>query len=132
MPPTSRSPSTPSAIRRGATARALAAIGSLAALDPAARAALSEGPDFDLDVLLASYRAASVATSREVYERLLGLNASGHGALTRAIRAGYVARNTTDAFQRDSVMTWSDYRRGLRTIFHRVKVGELAASTAAA
>jgi hypothetical protein len=79
---------------------------------------------------LAAYRAASVSTSRDLYERLLGLNAGAHGALTRAIRGWYVARNTTAAFERDSVMTWSDYRRALRAIFHRVKAAQIEAAAA--
>jgi hypothetical protein len=69
-----------------------------------------------------------VSTSRDGYERLLGLNAAAHGALARIVRGWYVQRNTSITFERESVLTWSDYRRALRTIFHRVKATQMAAA----
>jgi hypothetical protein len=109
-------------------ARALEATGPFVSLDPAVRLALGDGDDFHRGALLAAYRAASVSTSRDGYERLLGLNAGAHGSLPRIVRGWYVERNTNTAFERESVMTWSDYRRALRTIFHRVKEAQSAAA----
>lgn len=101
--------------------RACGAAGPYALLDADARFALGEAGDYRWDVLLAVYRAASVSTGRDDYERLLGLAAGAHGALARVIRGWYVRRNSTVEFERQSVLTWSDYRRALRTLFHAMK-----------
>lgn len=101
---------------------ALRGVGPYDSLDLETRNALGYGDGYQLDVLLAAYRAASVARSRPEFERLLGLSASGHGALARTIRGWYTDRNT-DAeavFVRESALTWADYRRALRRLFHRV------------
>jgi hypothetical protein len=110
-----------------AKARALAAAGPYAALDPATRLAVCDGEDYRWDVLLAAYRAGSVSGNRDDYERLLGLTAGAHGALARTINAWYVERNTNDLFERESVMTWSDYRHALRSLFHNVKKAQIKA-----
>jgi hypothetical protein len=99
---------------------ALAAVGPYEALDESTRAALGAGSGYRIDVLLAAYRAASVSSSRDVFEQLLGLNAGAHGPLTQTIRAWYVEQNTDEQFVRESVLGWADYRRSLRKIFHRV------------
>ena len=112
--------------------RALRAVGPFALLDPDGRRVLGDAGDYRWDVLLAAYRAASVSTGRDDYERLLGLAAGAHGALARAIRGWYATRNTTAEFERQSVLTWSDYRRVLRTLFHRVKTARVRNEGAAA
>lgn len=101
---------------------ALRAVGPYVGLDRETRDALGYGDGYQLDVLLAVYRAASVALSRPEFERLLGLNAGGHGALARTIRSWYEDRNTDPAgeFVRESVLTWAGYRRALRAVFHRI------------
>lgn len=101
---------------------ALRAVGPYDGLDPETRNALGNGHGYQLDVLLAAYRAASVARCRSEFEQLLGMNARGHGALVRTIRNWYTDRNTgvEDEFVRESVLTWAAYRRALRRLFHRI------------
>lgn len=100
---------------------ALEAVGPYNTLDDATRAALGDGRTYQFDVLLAAYRAASVAPSRDAFERLLGLTAAANGPLTQTIRSWYVDKNTSEDFVRESALTWSDYRRALRRVFHRVE-----------
>lgn len=103
-------------------ASAVGSVGPYAALEPAVRAALGDGRAYRADVLLAAYRAATVATSRVAFERFLGRSEGAHGAMAHTIRAWYVAANTTAAgFERESVLTWSQYRSALRSVFSRVK-----------
>lgn len=115
-----------------ASIRALEATGPFLGQEVAVQQALGERGDFHRDVLLAVYRAASMSTGRQMYERLLGLNAGAHGLLTDIIRVWYAMRNTGTAFERESVMTWSDYRRALRALYHRVKEAESVSAIAAA
>jgi len=112
--------------------RALAMVGSFDSLDADARHALGELGDYRWDVALAACRAASVSTGRDDYERFLGLAVGGQGALARSVRGWYAERNTTVEFERESVLTWSSYRRALRTLFHRVQAGRGEARAAAA
>lgn len=100
---------------------ALDAVWPYGTLDDATRASLGDGRTYRLDVLLAAYRVASVATSRDAFDRLLGLTAAAHGSLTETIRAWYVEKNSSEGFVRESALSWSDYRRALRRVFHRVK-----------
>lgn len=114
-------------------ALALAVIGPYADLDAGARLALGDGQTYRRDVLLAAYRAASVATNRDDFERFLGLTAGPSGsALAHTIRSWYATRNTTSTFERDSVLTWSQYRRALRLCFQRVTSARRHPSSAAA
>ena len=110
---------------------ALEAAGPYNSLDDATRAALGDGRTYRLDVLLAAYRAASIATSRDSFDRLLGLTAAAHGPLNQTLRAWYVEKNTSEAYVRESALTWSDYRRALRRIFHRVKAHRTPSMVAA-
>ena len=87
------------------------------------RRALGGGIRYRADVLFAAYRASTVATSRNEFEQFLGLTAGSHGAMALTLRTWYVVRNTSDHFERDSVLGWSDYRRALRSLYHRMKVG---------
>lgn len=112
-------------------AAAIDAFGSYESLDALSRHALGDGASYSDEVLLAAYRAASVAGTRDEFERFLGLNAAAHGEIARTIRAWYRVRNTTEGqFDRDSDLTWTDYRRALRMAFHRFNQGRaLAKST---
>ena len=97
------------------------------------QAALGDGSRYRLDVLLAAYRAASVATNRGDFERFLGLTEGASGsALVHTIRSWYAARNTTTEFNRESNLTWSEYRRALRTCYHRVSSARRISGSAAA
>lgn len=103
-------------------AAAVGAAGPYDALEPAMRHALGDGRDYRADVLLAAYRTATLTTGRVDFERALGLHAGAHGAMVAAVRAWYVARNTTAAgFEPESILTWTEYRRALRWLFGRVK-----------
>jgi hypothetical protein len=99
---------------------ALVAAGPFASLDESTQAALGEGRGCQTDVLLAVYRVALVATSRDTFDRLLGLNGAAHGPLIQTVRAWYVERNTNEVFVRNSSLSWDDYRRALRRLFHRI------------
>jgi len=106
-------------------------VGPYGSLDGPTRAALGDGQGYRAGVLVAAFRAASVAWNRDEFERLLGLTAGAHGPLTQTIRGWYVERNTVGAsFERESALTWSEYRRALRQIFHRVRQQRGAAATA--
>src|SRR5262249_14267267 len=79
------------------------------ALDEHARKALGDGDDYCEEMLLASFRAASVATTREAFEGYLGLSSRGHGPLTGTIRGWYRERNNSDYFDDAPFPTWSEY-----------------------
>jgi hypothetical protein len=101
-------------------------------LDALSRHALGNGASYSDDVLLAAYRAASVAGTRDAFERYLGLNAAAHGEIARTVRGWYRARNTIEGhFERDSGLTWTDYRRALRIAFHRFNEDRALAKRAA-
>jgi len=50
-----------------------------------------------------------------------GLHVGAHGLLPHIIRRWYEERNTAEAFAGESMLSWSDYRRALRAVFHAVK-----------
>jgi hypothetical protein len=111
---------------------AIDASGPYQSLDALSRHALGDGASYSDDVLLAAYRVASVAGNRDAYERYLGLTADAHGDIARTIKGWYSVRNTSEGqFDRDSDLTWTDYRRALRMAFHRFKQGRAIANLAA-
>jgi hypothetical protein len=111
---------------------AIEAFGPYESLDALSRHALGNGASYSDGVLLATYRAASVAGARDSYERYLGLNAAAHGEIARTIRGWYRVRNTIEnEFHRDSDLIWTDYRRALRMAFHRFNQVRALASPAA-
>lgn len=114
-------------------AQAVNVIGPYAGLDAQSQSALGDGSRYRLDVLLAAHRAASVATNRGDFERFLGLTegASGSG-MVHTIRSWYAACNTTTEFDRESNLTWSEYRRALRICYHRVTSARRLPGSAAA
>ena len=93
--------------------------------------ALGDGLAYRADVLLAAYRAATVATSRKEFEQLIGMTSRSHSAMAHTLRTWYVERNTSDHFERDSVLGWSDYRRALRSVYHAIKERRQGRSRAA-
>lgn len=109
---------------------ALAVVGPYDSLGPEMRRALGDGVAYDVSVLLAAYRAALVSPDRGTFEAYLGLTAGSHGGMARTIKAWYVARNTTDEFGRGGDLTWTDYRRALRHVYHAVREGQVAAASA--
>ena len=97
------------------------ALGPCAALDVPSRLALGEG-DYDPALFVAMALTAAAAPSRPVFERLLGLHEQrGWGPLGGAVRSWYRTRNSGSAgFTRESVLTWSAYRRALRSAYARI------------
>ncbi|HEX7600131.1 MAG TPA: hypothetical protein VF316_00950 [Polyangiaceae bacterium] len=105
-----------------AAPESIAALGPYAELDAETRLALGDGHAYRADLLVAIALAADVATNRRDFERFLGLNKGGGiGSMSHAVHAWYGSRNTgPEGFERESVLTWSAYRRALRWAYHRI------------
>jgi hypothetical protein len=111
----------------------IAALGPYATLDAETQLALGDGQAYRADLLVAIALAADVAANRGDFERFLGLNKGGGiGSMSHAVHAWYGSRNTgPEGFERESVLTWSAYRRALRCAYHQIAAarrGELPAS----
>lgn len=106
-----------------ALAAAREGLGPYDALDEHTRLALGDGQDYHPALLAAIALGAAAAPSRDDFERLLGLsNTPGWGSIRTAVRSWYATRNTgpDGGFARESVLTWSAYRRALREAYGRI------------
>jgi len=97
------------------------ALGPYRDLDEPMRLALGDGQAYGPGVFAALALVAAVARSRDDFDRLLGLSESpGWGSVRGAVRGWYRTRNGGEDFVRESVLTWSAYRRALRAAYSRI------------
>lgn len=110
---------------------AIALLGDYEDLTVEQRLALGNGKDYSRPLVAAVMRAAMNASSREEFERLLGLYANAYPSHLRSdvhhwgyrVRNGGIGKNPdgTPKFRRESTIEWKVFRRALRATYQQLK-----------
>ena len=97
-------------------------IGPYATLDPAWQPRLGDGADYAVPLLDAIWRAATAASRRDTFEKLLTLTeAPSPGGLSHTVRGWYRMQNDPAADDRgEPRFTRSAYRKALRWAYGRI------------
>ena len=111
--------------------QAIDVLGPYGELTEDQRLVLGNGREYAIPLLSAIVRATMHATSREEFERLLGLYANAYPSHLRSdvhhwgyrIRNGGIGKNAdgTPKFRRQSVVEWKTFRRVLRGTYQQLK-----------